>query len=82
MVSFFTVYQRVTVHRRAIVFVIVFLLVVASAAFLIVYPDFLLLFAILAILIASQFFWICRVVDLAERLLPGTPRHALCQWMV
>jgi predicted MPP superfamily phosphohydrolase len=71
MVRFRTVYQRVTVHRR----VIVFFLVVASSVFLVVYPDFLLLFAILAILIASQFFWIRRVVDLGERLLPGTPRR-------
>ena len=39
-------------------------------------PEFLLLIVILAILIASQFFWIRRVVNLGQRLLPGTPRRA------
>ena len=39
-------------------------------------PEFLLLIIILAILIVSQFFWIRRVVNLGERLLPGTPRRA------
>ena len=74
MVGFRTVYQRAIIHRR----VIVLLLVVASAAFLVVTPEFefLLLFVVLVILIASQFFWIRRVVDLGERLLPGTPRRA------
>jgi len=39
-------------------------------------PELLLLIVILAILTASQFFWIRRVVNLAERLLPGIPRRA------
>ena len=39
-------------------------------------PEFLLLIVILAILIASQCFWIRRVVNLGERFLPGTPRRA------
>jgi predicted MPP superfamily phosphohydrolase len=37
---------------------------------------FLLFFAILVMLIASQLFWIRRVLDLAERFIPGKPRRA------
>jgi uncharacterized protein len=38
---------------------------------------FLFFFAIFVMLIASQFFWIGRVVGLGERFIPGKPRHAL-----
>ncbi len=78
MVSFPTVYQRVIAHRR----VIVFLLIFAYAAFLLVHPDEfgpsidLFFFALLLILIASQLFWIRRVLDLGERFIPGKPRRA------
>jgi predicted MPP superfamily phosphohydrolase len=37
---------------------------------------FLFFFAIFVMLIAGQFFWIGRVVDLGERLVPGKPRRA------
>ena len=37
---------------------------------------FLLFFAILVMLIASQLFWIRRVLDLGERFIPGKPRRA------
>src|SRR6266849_6160372 len=82
MVSFPTVYQRVVLHWRAIIL----LLILALATFLIVYPDrgspdFLVVFdlfviALLLIFIASQFFWIGRILDLGERFIPGKPRRA------
>src|SRR5713101_5068747 len=60
---------------RAYKRVIVWLLVVAYAAFKIVHPDedgpVLDLF-----FIASQFFWIRRALDLAEQFIPGKPRRA------
>ncbi len=61
--------------------VIVFLLVFAWAAFLLIHPDEwgrfvdLSFFAIFVMLIASQFFWVRRVLDLGERFLPGKPRR-------
>jgi len=82
MVSFPIVYQRVVLHWRAIIL----LLILALATFLIVYPDrgspdFLVVFdlfviALLLIFIASQFFWIGRILDLGERFIPGKPRRA------
>ncbi len=62
-----------TAHKRAIVW----LLVVAWAAFRVVHPDEdgrfvdLLAFAILVMLIASQFFWIRRVRELGKKLISG-----------
>ncbi len=72
MISFFRTYRRI----------IVFLPVFAFSIFLLVQPDefgrivdqFFL--AILVMLIASQFFWIRRVLELGERFLPGKPRRA------
>jgi predicted MPP superfamily phosphohydrolase len=71
MVSFPRVYQRVFFHWRAIIL----LLIIACAAFLIASSDEFVsselnLFALLLIFIASQIFWIGRVVDLGEWLLP------------
>jgi len=37
---------------------------------------FLLFFTIFVMLIASQLFWIRRVLDLGERFIPGKPRRA------
>ena len=70
MVSFPRVYQRVFVHWRAIIL----LLIIAYVAFLIASSDEFVslelnLFALLLIFIASQIFWIGRVVDLGEWLL-------------
>jgi uncharacterized protein len=62
-------------HKR----VIVWLLVFASAAFLLIHPDEfgdLLFLALLVMLIASQIFWIRRILDLGERFIPGKPRRA------
>src|SRR5713226_2429513 len=72
IISFFRPYTRV----------ILFLLVFAYSVFLLIHPDedgrFLDLFhfALLVMLIASQFFWIRRVLDLGERFIPGKPRRA------
>ena len=79
--SFLLVYRRVVVHWRAIIL----LLILALATFLIAYPDRgspiflvfdLFVIALLLIFIASQFFWIGRILDLAERFIPGKPRRA------
>jgi hypothetical protein len=39
--------------------------------------DFLFLSAIFLMLIASQLFWVGRVVGLGERFIPGKPRRVL-----
>jgi hypothetical protein len=78
MVSFPSVYRRAIARRR----VIVLLLIFAYAAFRIVHPDedgrfFDLFFiALLVMVVASQLFWIRRVLDLAERFIPAKPRRA------
>jgi predicted MPP superfamily phosphohydrolase len=77
MVSFPTVYQRVVVHWRAIIL----LVILACVAFLVARFDefvrFVLIgFALLLIFIASQIFWIGRILDLGERFIPGKPRRA------
>jgi uncharacterized protein len=64
-------------HKRAIVIS----LVCAYAAYLLIYPDEfgrivdLIFFALLLTFIASQLFWVGRLVDLGERFLPGKPRR-------
>ena len=56
-------------------------LILAYAAFILVHPDEdgraidLISFGLLVVLIASQFFWIRRAVDVGERFLPGKPRR-------
>src|SRR5713101_52449 len=77
MVSFPTVYQRVVVHWRAIIL----LVILACAAFQVVRsnksgPFDLMELALLLIFTASQLFWIGRILDLGERLIPGKPRRA------
>jgi hypothetical protein len=72
--SFLLVYRRVVVHWRAITL----LLILALAAFLIAHAEFfsLLVMALFLIFIASQIFWIRRIIDVGERLLPGKPGRA------
>jgi predicted MPP superfamily phosphohydrolase len=72
--SFLLVYRRVVVHWRAIIL----LLILALTTFLIAHAEFFGLFviALFLIFIASQLFWIGRVLDLGERLIPGKPRRA------
>jgi uncharacterized protein len=72
VVGFFRAYKRRIVSS----------LIFAYAAFLLIHPDEegrafdLIHFALLVMLIASQFFWIRRLVDVGERFLPGKPRRA------
>jgi predicted MPP superfamily phosphohydrolase len=72
MISLLRAYKRI----------IVFLFIFAYAAFRVVHPDedgrfFDLFFiALLVMLIASQLFWIRRILDLGERFIPGKPRRA------
>lgn len=76
--SFPRAFRRVVAHWQAIVL----LLVLGGVAFLIapsdeVGPSFDLIgFALLLIFIASQLFWIGRMLDLGERFIPGKPRRA------
>jgi hypothetical protein len=78
MVSFPTIYQRVVVHWRAIIL----LVILTRVAFLVASSDEFVsfelnLFALLLIFIASQVFWIGRIVDLGKWLLPDQPRVRL-----
>ena len=72
VVGFFRAYKRRIVSS----------LIFAYAAFLLIHPDEegrafdLIHFALLVMLIASQFFWIGRILDLGERFIPGKPRRA------
>src|SRR2546428_13308790 len=72
--SFLQVYRCVVVHWRAIILLLIF----ALTTFLIAHADFfgLSLFALFLIFIASQIFWIGRILDLGVRLIPGKPRRA------
>lgn len=71
VISFLRAYKRI----------IVFSLVFVFCAYGLIYPgEFgrvfgLLLRIIVVILVASQIFWIRRVLDLGERFLPGKPRR-------
>ncbi|HEV2493222.1 MAG TPA: metallophosphoesterase [Terriglobia bacterium] len=73
---------RIVGFLRAYTRIIVSSLVFAYAAFLLIHPDEegrafdLIFFALLVMLIASQLFWIRRIVDVGERFLPGKPRRA------
>ena len=65
-------------HKRAIVPA----LATAWTVFLLVHPDEwgrfvdLSFFTLFVMLIASQFFWFGRILDLAKRVLSGNPRRA------
>src|SRR6266478_7557619 len=72
--SFLLVYQRVVAHWRAIVL----LLILACVVFLVArfdefIPFMLIVIALFLIFIASQIFWIRRIIDVGERLLPSQP---------
>jgi len=72
--SFLLVYRRVIAHWRAIIL----LLILAVATVPIAYGDFfdLITLALFLLFIASQVFWIGRILDLGERFIPGKPRRA------
>ncbi len=62
-------------------------LLLAYATFVLIHPDEegrisdLIWFAVLVMFIASQLFWIRRIVDVGKRFLPGKPRRALLEAM-
>jgi predicted tellurium resistance membrane protein TerC len=69
-------YRRIVVHWRAIVL----LLILACVAFLITrfaecVRFVLILFALLLLFIASQIYWMGRILDLGEGFIPGKPRR-------
>jgi uncharacterized protein len=67
---------RVISFLRAYKRIIVFSLVVACSALILVHPnEWGLFFGFLAMLIASQLFWIRRALDVGERFVPGRPRR-------
>jgi predicted MPP superfamily phosphohydrolase len=75
--SFLRFLRRVVAHWRAIVL----LLILACVPFLVARSEEfgrfeLMLLALLLIFIASQIFWIGRLVDVEERFIPGRPRRA------
>jgi len=73
MVSFPGLYRRAVHHWRGIVT----LLILARAAFYVIYPDEfgrffdLIVFALLLVFIAGQIFWIKRMIDFVGRFLPS-----------
>ena len=73
---FLRVWHRVVAHWRAIVLLLILACVVIRAAHFDEFIRFdLILFALLLVFIASQIFWIGRILDLAEWFLPGEPRR-------
>jgi hypothetical protein len=72
VVGFPAVYQRVVAHWRTITL----LLILALGTFLIAHAEFFLLIVIALLFTASQIFWIRRIIDVGQRLLPGQPGRA------
>ena len=92
MVNFARIGKRAIAHWRAIVSLSIF----AFCAYPLIdhdkFPAIRVVFRLfLVMLIASQVFWIGRILDLAERFIPGKPRRAflaviaclvnLCFWV-
>ncbi len=73
---FLLVYQRVVAHWRAIILLLILPCVVFLEARFDEFARFdLILLALLLIFIASQIFWLGRLVDVGERFIPGRPRR-------
>src|SRR5438045_8054100 len=75
---FLLVYQRVAAHWRAIVLLLILPCVVFLEERFDEFARFdLILLALLLIFIfiASQIFWLGRLVDVGERFVPGRPRR-------
>src|SRR5258708_21612078 len=72
--SFVLVYRRVIGHWWGIILVVI----LGVATVPIAYGDFfdLITLALFLLFIASQIFWIGRILDLGERFNPGKPRRA------
>ena len=66
--------RRTIEHWRAIVLLLIF----ALATLLIIQGNLfaLVLLALLLIFVASQLFWIGRILDLGQRFIPGKPRRS------
>jgi predicted MPP superfamily phosphohydrolase len=76
MVRLPTVFQRVVAHWRAIILLLILACVVIRVARFDEFVRFdLILFALLLIFIASQIFWVSRILDLGVRFIPGRPRR-------
>jgi len=77
MISFSRAYQRVIAHWR----IFIASLIAVFAIYQLIYPDEfgrfvdMAFLAIFVMLIASQFFWVRRVLDVVERFLPGKRRR-------
>ncbi len=72
--SFFRSFRRVVAHWRAIVLLLILPCVVFLVARFDEFARFdLILLALLLIFIASQIFWLGRLVDVGERFIPGRP---------
>jgi predicted MPP superfamily phosphohydrolase len=69
--SFHRAFRRAVAYWRAIVL----LLVVAGSA-LVLEPSDLIVLVLFVIFIVGQLFWIGRILDLGQRLIPGKPRRA------
>jgi uncharacterized protein len=78
--SFLRSLRRVVAHWRAIVLLLILPCVVFLEARFDEFARFdLILLALLLIFIASQIFWLGRLVDVGERFIPGRPRRF---WLV
>ena len=76
MVRFPPFFQRVVAHWRAIILLLILACVVIRVARFDEFVRFdLILFALLLIFIASQIFWVSRILDLGVRFIPGRPRR-------
>jgi uncharacterized protein len=74
--TFLVVYSRVVAQWRAIVLLLILPCVVFLVARFDEFPRFdLIMLALLLIFIASQIFWISRLVDIGQRFIPGRPRR-------
>jgi uncharacterized protein len=74
--SLLLICRRVVAHWRAIIL----LLILSCVAFLVARSDEfgrfeLILLALLLVFIASQIFWVGRLVDVEQRFIPGRPRR-------
>jgi hypothetical protein len=74
--SLLLICRRVFVHWRAIVLLLILACVVFLEARFDEFARFdLILLALLLIFIASQIFWLGRLVVVGERFIPGRPRR-------
>jgi predicted MPP superfamily phosphohydrolase len=81
--TFLVVYSRVVAQWRAIVLLLILPCVVFLEARFDEFARFdLILLALLLIFIASQIFWLGRLVEVGERFIPGRPRRVWLALMI